>query len=113
MMFVVRIGGRCKKRGDDVETLNRLNLDRKFTGAFFDEKDSVINGMVESVAHLVAFGKLDEKVEKEMMKKKTKEKNIFHLHPPRGGFKKSSKVAYPKGILGRNPDLSKLVERML
>ena len=39
--------------------------------------------------------------------------NVYHLHPPIGGFKKSSKVAAPKGILGKNEDITKLVGRML
>ena len=39
--------------------------------------------------------------------------NVFALHPPRGGFKKSSKLLYPKGILGKNAKINELVSRML
>lgn len=36
------------------------------------------------------------------------------LSPPRGGFKRSSKRMYSQGgILGHNPDLPKIVERMV
>ncbi|MBS3073505.1 50S ribosomal protein L30 [Candidatus Pacearchaeota archaeon] len=52
---------------------------------------------------------LDNKAELEDLKIKT----FFSLHPPRGGFKKSIKYAYPKGVLGNNKDLNKLIERML
>ena len=35
------------------------------------------------------------------------------LHPPRGGFKKSTKLPYPQGILGNNNEIEKLVKKML
>jgi len=41
-------------------------------------------------------------------------KPSFALHPPRGGFKRSTRRAYSQGgILGLNPDLPKLIEAML
>ena len=44
---------------------------------------------------------------------KDKEKGFYRLHPPIGGFKKSTKLAFPKGILGEHKDISKLLRRML
>jgi len=40
-------------------------------------------------------------------------KPYFTLHPPRGGFPASSKRLYDEGILGENPELPKLVSKML
>jgi len=40
-------------------------------------------------------------------------KPFFLLHPPRGGFPSSSRRLYKDGILGENPDLPKLVLKML
>lgn len=40
-------------------------------------------------------------------------KPFFALHPPRGGFKKSIKKPYPKGILGKNKKLNELIKLML
>ncbi len=41
-------------------------------------------------------------------------KPSFALSPPRGGFKRSTRRMYSQGgILGKNPDLAKLVEIML
>ncbi len=41
-------------------------------------------------------------------------KPSFTLSPPRGGFKRSTRRMYSQGgILGKNPDLAKLVEIML
>lgn len=45
--------------------------------------------------------------------KKLKINNVFALHPPRGGFKKSSKLLWPRGILGQNKEINKLVLRMV
>ena len=41
-------------------------------------------------------------------------KSFFRLHPPIGGFKKSIKMAFPKGVLGnQNKAINQLVKRML
>ena len=41
-------------------------------------------------------------------------KPYFALHPPRGGFKKPVKRQHSgKGVLGQNPELPKIVSRML
>jgi len=41
-------------------------------------------------------------------------KPSFALSPPRGGFKRSTRRMYSQGgILGKNPDLAKLVEIMV
>ena len=41
-------------------------------------------------------------------------KPFFRLHPPRGGFKKSTKKGYPKGVLGnQEKEINKLILRML
>ncbi len=38
----------------------------------------------------------------------------FGLHPPRGGFKRSTKRMYTeKGVTGENPELPELIRRML
>lgn len=60
---------------------------------------------------------LDSFVEEFFEGKKTLQdlgiKPFFRLHPPRGGFKKSIKLMYPKGVLGYNPKINELIKRML
>jgi len=49
-------------------------------------------------------------------KKELKDLNIkpfFSLHPPRGGFKKSTKKAWPEGVLGKNEKINELLLKML
>ncbi len=59
-----------------------------------------------------------EEIAKKILENKSKIseleiKPFFALHPPRGGFKKSIKVPYPKGILGKNKNLNELIKLML
>ena len=115
MIAVIRITGQLKLKGKIKETLKRLKMHRKFVCVLIDEKDEVKMGMVRSVKEFVAYGKIDDKMVKELESKrgKDKEKGFFRLHPPVGGFKKSSKQLAPKGILGEHEDISKLLGRML
>ena len=111
---VIRIAGQVKNKKKDNETLDRLKLRKKFTCTLVDEKDKVRMGMVNAVEHMVAYGKIDDKLEKELKEKRgKKDSDVFHLHPPVGGLKKSSKQMAPKGILARNKDMGKLLGRML
>jgi len=111
MIVVVRIAGRVKQKKKDIETMNRLKIRKKFSAVLVDRKDRVRMGMVNAVDKCVAYGPVSEDLIKKMDSRK--KEDVYFLHPPRGGFKKSSKVAAPKGILGDNKDIAKLVERML
>jgi len=113
MIFVVRIAGQVKNKLKDNETMKRLKLNRKFTARLIDENDAVMIGMVKAVAHKVAYGTVSDDFVKKLNNARTAKEGIYFMHPPRGGFKKSSKVAAPKGILGKHEDITKLVERML
>jgi ribosomal protein L30/L7E len=110
---VLRIAGQVKNKMKDNETLKRLKLNKKFTLTLLDSDDKVRMGMIASVAHMVVYGEISEELIKELKTKRKEKDGIFFLHPPRGGFKKSSKVAAPKGILGKNSNIDKLLERML
>jgi ribosomal protein L30/L7E len=111
MILVLRIAGRVKNKAKDNETLKRLKLGRKFACVLVDEKDGVRMGMVRAVGHIVAYGPVSDEFVKSM-KGRLKD-GVYHLHPPRGGFKKSSRLPTPKGILGKHDDIAKLVRRML
>ena len=111
MIIAVRIAGRVKQKKKDLETMNRLKIRKKFSAILVDEKDKVRMGMVEAAGSCLAYGPIGDGLIKKL---KPMEKNgVYFLHPPRGGFKKSSKLAYPRGILGKNSEISLMVERML
>ena len=112
MIFVIRIAGQVKNKIKDNETLKRLKLNKKFTATLIDEKDTVRMGMVNSIAHKVSYGVVNDAFIKKLNSARNAKEGIYFMHPPRGGFKKSSKVAAPKGILGKQEDIIKLAERM-
>ena len=111
--FVVRIAGQVKNLGSENETMNRLKHRKKFSAIFVEEDDAVRMGMVRSVDKKVAYGKVSEEFVKELNEKRPAKNGVYFLHPARGGFKKSSRLPTPKGILGKHDDFVKLVGRML
>ncbi len=112
-IFVVRIAGQVKNLKSQNETMKRLKLGKKFSAIFVDEDDKVSMVMVRSVDKKVAYGKVSEDFVKELNEKRPAKNGVYFLHPARGGFKKSSRLPTPKGILGEHEDLVKLVGRML
>ncbi len=138
MIAVIRIHGQVKLRKELAETLNRMRIRRKLACCLVDEKDRVMMGMLKKVRQYVAYGEIDDKMLKELILKRGKMENgkpvqekdvdkiiegikkgdwkikkYFRLHPPIGGFKKSTKQVVPKGILGKHKDITKLLGRML
>ncbi len=111
--FVIRIAGQTKNKRCDNETLNRLKIRKKFASVLVEENDVIRMGMVRAVAHMVAFGKVDDNFIKELDEKRPAKNGVHFLHPARGGFKKSSRLLTPKGILGEHKDIVKLAGRML
>ncbi len=139
MIVIIRISGKVKIRGEIEETLFRLRIRRKYSCVLIDEKDMNRMGMLNKVKNYVSYGNIEkgllirliekrgvrkdkkeikdaEKIAEDLEKGKSLEevelKPFFRLGPPRGGLK-SSKKSYPKGVLGKNKEINKLVERML
>ncbi len=116
---VIRISGQVNINVDVKETLDRLKLMKKLTCIFVEEKDVVKMGMVESVRDFVAFGIVDKKLMDEIIAKRGrmdvagKYRGFCGMHPPIGGFKKSTQKTFPRGILGKHDDISKLLVRMI
>lgn len=114
---VIRIKGQVGLNSDVKETLHRLRIRRKYACVVFENPSDVHKGMIKSVRNFVAYGEMSDATYKKLVDargKKDSEGNLkpfFRLHPPRGGAK--TKVHYPKGILGENKEMDKLVERML
>ena len=114
MIAVIRIIGQCSEKKKTLETLKRLKLGKKYTTRLIDPTDKIRMGMIESIKESVMYGEISDDLVKEMKEKRGKEgKDVFFLHPPRGGFKKSTKMMRPKGILGKNPDTAKYIGKML
>jgi len=112
-ILVIRIAGQVKNKAKDNETLKRLKMNKKFTAILVEDSDTVRMGMVNAVSKLVAYGTVDDAFVKELNSKREAKEGVYFLHPPRGGFKKSSRLPTPKGILGEHEDIVKLAGRML
>jgi large subunit ribosomal protein L30 len=138
---VVRISGMVKVRKDFANTLDRMRLRRKYACILIDLKNKNTQGMLEKIKYFVSYGNLSKetliklinergksiegnkkeikidanKVMEGLMNGKRLEdfglKPFFRLHPPRKGI--DTKRQYPKGVLGKNKDIDKLIESML
>lgn len=107
-IVVIRISGQVDVTGKIKLILNAMNLKKKFSCIILKEESDLLN----KVKDYVAYGILDEKL-MEQLKKRSKG-SYFALHPPIGGLKKSSKLHFPKGVLGNHrEEINKLLGRML
>jgi large subunit ribosomal protein L30 len=139
MIVVVRMRGIPSLERTKVETLERLRLRKKLVCTFIDENNKAELGMLRKVQSEVFFDKVSDELAKKIIEKRGryegdklvkkedaekilegikkgewKIKKFFRLHPPIGGFKRSTKLAWSnKGVLGHNKDAAKLIERML
>ena len=86
MICVIRIAGRVKLNKKVKESLDRLRLEKKYSCVVLEPtKDNI--GMINAVKDFVAFGEINDDTYKQLLeKRKTKIKNFFRLHPPRGGI---------------------------
>ncbi|MBU2612723.1 MAG: uL30 family ribosomal protein [Nanoarchaeota archaeon] len=113
---VIRIRGQIGIDQDIKETLFRLKIRRKYSCVVL-EPNQINLGMIKKVRSFVSYGEISKEIYEELLKKRGiknsegKLKPFFRLHPPRGGAE--TKLHYPKGILGENKEINKLIERML
>jgi large subunit ribosomal protein L30 len=135
----IRIIGMNKMDSKIEDTLQRLRLRKKYTLVFIKETPDML-GMLEKIKNFIAYGKVEEKtiaevikargkvlgdtkakvkdsekIAKEMIAGKNLEelkiKPFFGMHPARGGI--DTKHHYPKGVIGKHEDISKLIMKML
>ncbi|MBS3066382.1 uL30 family ribosomal protein [Candidatus Pacearchaeota archaeon] len=137
MIVVIRISGMVNINKPVEETLYRLRLRRKYSCVIVSETKETI-GMLKKVRNFISYEKIDENTLKELINKRGQSedkkekinvekvikylnenktldgsgiKPFFRLHPPRGGI--NTKQHFPKGVLGENKEINKLILRML
>lgn len=140
MIVVIRMAGQVGLKEEINNTLNRLNLRRKFITCLLN--DSKVNmGMLLKVRYHVCYGTINketllhlivkrgklvggksltkeqaEKVVVELEKGKSLRKlglkPFFRLSPPKKGFK-NTKQTYPRGDLGKHAKINELLGRMI
>ncbi len=114
-IVVIRIRGSMETRYDIEDTLSQhLHLTRRMHCSVFS-KD--IRGWLQKAKDYITWGPIDAETYKQLIAKRGegKEQKLYRLHPPKGGFKKSTKIAFPKGELGKRDaeSIKKLLLRML
>ena len=115
LIAIIRISGMVKVPKDIENALYRLRLRRKYACVVVKPTKDIL-GMIEKVKYYVAYGEINKETYDKLIKARGKKvggklKPFFRLHPPRRGIK--SKLQYPKGVLGKNKEINKLIERML
>ena len=138
MIIAIRIIGNIGMTKLKRDSLDRLMLRNKYNAVLLPEGEMP---KIFNVKDEVMFGKIDEKTLKELLAKRGRKGNkplsavndsmvkalleektslrkeglkpYFRLHPPIGGWKRSTKLPYPVGILGKNEKINEWVMRML
>jgi large subunit ribosomal protein L30 len=119
MYAVVRVRGSVKTKREINDTLDMLKLKSVNHCVVVPEKETYL-GMLKKAKDYITWGKIDKKTLKKLIEKRgndkkdvEKDKPVFRLNPPRGGFK-STRLPYPKGDLGnRKEKINDLLERMI
>ena len=135
-IVVIRISGKIGIPKEEENILYSLRLRKKYSCILLKDKK-----ILEKVKRRVAFGEIDNDTLKLLISKRARKpgnkpvqegadaiikkleegknlqeigiKPFFRLAPPKGGFKKGTRLMYPKGILGENEKINELVRRML
>lgn len=141
LLAVIRISGILHVRNDIANALDRLMLRRKYSCVLINSNNKNLYGMLKKIRNFVSYGAIDNNILDKLVKERGKSvegnkrkvkidtnevvkglvegkklnefglKPFFRLHPPRGGIR--SKLHYPKGVLGENKEINKLIERIL
>lgn len=123
MIAVVRIRGSVGTRTDVEDALIQMGLKEQHSCVVVPQIPSYL-GVLRKVKDYVTWGVVGEDVAKKLLvAKKLKHSDdktnpykglVFHLAPPRKGFKNSIKTPYPRGELGdRKNTIGELIERMI
>jgi len=138
MIIAIRMSGLTGTRAVQEATLDTLMLRKKYNCVLLTTADLP---RIASVREMLTFGEVDDATLKMILAKRAlmleKKKPLMNvddiikglnagktlkqlgvrpylrLHPPIGGFKVSTRLPYPQGVLGNNKDIEKLVKRML
>ena len=136
MLIAIRIAGRVGMSPREGEILFNLRLRKKYSCVFIKDKS-----LLDVIKNKIAFGEIDKETLALLISKRARKpgkkpvsesvdviikkleegkslsdlgiKPFFSLQPPIKGFRKSTKLLYPKGVLGENKDIDDLVRRML
>ncbi|NQU79820.1 uL30 family ribosomal protein [Candidatus Woesearchaeota archaeon] len=111
----ILIRNTTRTSGDIRDTLIMLRLHKKFTCTLVPAIPS-FKGMLNKTKDFIAYGEVDDETVKLLNEKRGNDDNLFHLHPPRGGFeRKGIKRNFVQGgaIGYRGTKINDLIKRMI
>ncbi|MGE0793269.1 MAG: uL30 family ribosomal protein [Candidatus Woesearchaeota archaeon] len=120
-LAVILIRGLVGTNHDVRETLEYLYLKKKHACSIVEDTPS-FRGMLKKVTDFVAYGELNEEVEKLLIEKRQVKradgtaKKFFSLAPPKGGFERKGikKPFVVGGALGyRGDNINELIKKMI
>ncbi len=113
MIAAILIRGTVTARKQIRKALYVMKLRKKFSMRLFENKENNMK-MLKKVENYVMYGEISKELVQEIIKK-FGEKDVYHLHPPVGGFKKSIKLLYPQGETGKRSkeDMENYIRRMM
>ncbi|MBI4017623.1 MAG: uL30 family ribosomal protein [Candidatus Aenigmarchaeota archaeon] len=123
MLAIVRIRGSVSTRAEVEMALVQMGLKEKHACVIIPSTPAY-RGMVQKIKDYVTWGDVSDTVAKKLLQAKKLEAGkdatnpykgiIFHLAPPKKGFRGSIKLTYPRGALGpRGDKINELLERMI
>ncbi len=116
-LAIILIRGKIGMKHDAKKTAELLKLNKKHTCRVLNDTPE-IRGMMQKLKDYATYGEINEEtyVLLQEKKPKLKEKNIFHLNPPKKGFeRKGIKKSFASGgALGYRKDkINDLIKKML
>ncbi len=120
MLAVILVRGLINVDHDRRETIKRIGFQRKHNLVVLPKTKSNL-GMVQKIKDYVTYGIINKETLDLLLKEKKpiiekKNKLVFNLHPPRGGFeRKGIKTPFKLGgVLGdRGEKINDLIKKML
>jgi len=115
MIAIVRIAGQVNLNQDIKDTLDRLNIRRKYHCFVIEKPTEIENGMIQKVKDFVAYGEISkETYEKLKNSLGYQGGKYFRLNPPRKGIDSKKPFGKNKGVLGNNKEkINELILRMI
>ena len=115
MIAIIRIRGQTSINKDMGDTLDRLNLRRKYHCIIIEKPTEIELGMIKKVKDLVAYGEISNDTYEKLKKARGYQgEKFYRLSPPRGGIDAKKAFGIKKGVLGNNKEkINELVLRMI
>ncbi len=107
-ILIIRIRGKVGVNQKVEKTMRLIGLKNKFNAVLLDENEKT-KGILKRIKDYVSFGIADEKTINAF-----KDKKVLRLKPPKGGFKRETRLSGEKGELGNKKEkINDLFKRMI